>query len=335
VPKNHKYTVLRLEFETPVRFGTGRSASGLDSMSMTAASDQFFAAVCMEWIQLYDEDSLTEMIGNVQEGNIAFSSLFPWNQTIRLKPDLKTEIGPIAYYLPRPLVRGKKSVESDTQVKKKLRKVLWIEAEAMQDYLEFVKTGSGDPTSFQKSFGSEVVWDRVNTRSGADNELYRVAAWQFDRVIPWSKENKKKIIIDKKLLEQRVSGLYWIISCQDESMLKKLIEAANSLGYSGVGGKISSGLGKYIVWEDSLEDSVSGKAMLSYLDDKAAPIQMALGCVVPYTDEDFSIMQDVETSYLLVSRTGFTSSADFCDWLTFSSVIESICSASFVFGRSI
>lgn len=309
MPRNSKYTAFRLCFDTPVRFGSGRSASGLDSSSMTADSDQFFAAVCQEWVSLYGASSLKELISTIIDEKLVFSGLFPWKQTFCLSNQKEESHEQVCYYLPRPLIRGKHSAVEGTQIKKTLRKISWIEASRLHQYLDFMKTGEGELGSFRDNFGTEVVWDRVNTRTGMDNQLYRVSAWKFDKKLPWNDPAVKRCATP---FRQTVSGLYWIVKSADEDMLFQLSEVVGSLGVSGIGGKVSSGLGKFTLVLEEFEQTESGKKLISYLNDSDAPVQMTLGSVIP-EEKDFETCQDDNSSYLLVERNGFTSSTAFCD----------------------
>lgn len=313
MPQNRNtYHAIRMEFETPVRFGSGHNASGLDSAMMSMTSDHFFAALCTEWVALYGTASLSELISQVDDQKIGFTGLFPWKQSMSLQPDGRNHIEPVRLFLPRPLVRGQKSARGDTQVKKKMRKIPWIEAEAMKSYMQFIKTGEDNPSRYQESFGSEIIWDRVNTRSEKDNLLYRVAAFDFYRDRPWSAD-EMKMAKAGEVSKKVITGLYWLFYCRDPRLEQMIHDAIYSLGISGIGGKTSSGLGKYTTWDEDLDASPSGKALTGYLEDMDAPVQMALGTVVPQGKRDLEILSNPESSYLLVSRTGFTSSADFCD----------------------
>ncbi|NCC77523.1 MAG: hypothetical protein EOM08_13950, partial [Clostridia bacterium] len=100
MPSKLETVVFRLEFETPVRFGGGKGASGLDQAEMTASSDSIFAALCVEWLHLYGEESLRELVAKVSEGSLLFSSLMPWQQPLSCAVEPE-------YYLPRPLLNGR------------------------------------------------------------------------------------------------------------------------------------------------------------------------------------------------------------------------------------
>jgi len=99
VKSNLEYRVYRLEFETPIRFGSGKGASGLDKSDMTMSSDAFFSAVCIEWLNLYGLESMQTMIANVESDQLRISSLLPWQQTVGNGSQFEL-------YLPRPLLGG-------------------------------------------------------------------------------------------------------------------------------------------------------------------------------------------------------------------------------------
>jgi len=305
VPSKPETIVFRFEFETPVRFGGGKGASGLDQAAMTASSDSMFAALCLEWLQLHGEASLTELVNEVKNGHLQFSSLMPWH--LPLSQNAEPE-----YYLPRPLLSGQSAAgPRNTQIKKQLKQIPWIAASEMAKYLAFVRTGEGEPTAFRSAFGMEVAWDRVNTRTGGDPEPYRVVAWQFKRDYNQADGAKsQKTLRDQP---QMISGLYWIVRSESSQLLEQIREVLESLGQSGVGGKTSSGLGKFFLCNDQLNVSRSGRALESMLDDTSAPVQMLISTAAPDSDHDLATIEQPESRYLLVKREGFAASPAFVD----------------------
>jgi len=305
VPSKPEYRLFRLEFETPVRFGGGQGAAGLDYAEMTASSDSVFAAVCIEWLNLNGLESMRQLVEAVRQDNLLFSSLLPWQLPV-------SKAAQPEYYLPRPLLSGRIAAGSrNSQLKKQLKQLPCIAATAMDRYLTFVRTGEGDPLSFQASFATEVTWDRVNTRAGDDPLPYRVSSWQFNR---GQKPDPKRKPSDRLAEQTRMtSGLYWLVCATESQLLENLQTVLESLGVTGIGGKTSSGLGKFIVWDDQLEDSPSGKALLAMLENRTSGSQMLLGTVSPDPEQDLTVLRSQDSRYLLVSRDGFTASAAFCD----------------------
>ena len=299
------YRLYRLEFETPVRFGSGKGAAGLDKSEMALSSDSLFSAISLEWLSLFGLESMQRMILAAKSGQMMLSSLMPWQQPVGTKSQPE-------YYLPRPLLSGKIPLTNqNSQVKKQLKQVPWIAATAMSEYLRFVQAGEGSPLDFQATFGIEVAWDRVNTRSGNDPLPYRVSAFQFNR---GQKTNQLKKESDKLVQQSKmVSGLYLITAVSDQDLQKQFVTVLESIGHSGIGGKTSSGLGKYIIWDDCLDDNNSSLALKNMIRAEEAPVQMLISTVVPETDHDIDIIRKPESRYLLVKREGFTASASFCD----------------------
>lgn len=302
MPSEHECHILRLEFETPVRFGSGKGASGLDRAEMTVSSDSIISALCIEWINLYGSSDLDNLIAHIQDSRIAFTSLLPW-KAISGRDDS------IEYYLPRPFLSGHVADNvSGTSTKKLLKRIPWIASSQMDHYLNFVRTGQGSLDGFITSFGSEVVFDRVNTRTDSDPEPYKVAAWQFMRDERSSSRKAK----DK---EKRVqtSGLYMIVQSETQSVFDKVIRVFDSLGHTGIGGKTSSGLGKFSLWHESMESTISSRSLSGMLADRSAPVQMLLGTISPSSSHDLEILKSKDSRYLLVSRSGFPSSPMFRD----------------------
>lgn len=282
-----EYHLLRLNFATPVRFGDGKGAAGLDNSSMTASSDTVFSAICIEWIRMYGESDLAELISSVESSVFNLTSLMPWYQK---KED-------ISYYLPRPLLSGTSNSSEGTQIKKKLKKMNWIDASKMSDYLSFVKGEHSRLDDYDAGFGAEAVWDRVNTRSQDDPQPYIVSAFNF---------------INKDEIQ---TGLYLIIKCNDNSLYKKVLSVITSVGLSGIGGKVSSGLGKYSVIEDDLAVSKSGCALAEMLECNKPEVNMQLSSVLP-CEEEISELKNPESRYLLKSCQGFSGSERFVDSVT-------------------
>lgn len=93
-------------------------------------------------------------------------------------------------------------------------------------------------------------------------------------------------------------GLYVIVQYQDEEMLVLFEQTLRMLGLNGVGGKISSGLGKFDFQRCAVPD-----ALVHMLEDDSAPEQMLLGVALPDDEELEQVLCDA--SYKLVRRGGY------------------------------
>lgn len=285
---NPEYGLFRFHFLTPVRFGDGRGPSGLDGASMTLASDRFFAAFCTEWLALFGEEELGFLIDAVRSNQFLFSSLFPWKQN--------NQSDEYHYFLPKPhLSFFAKPDSAQPGLKKRLKDLKYIPAEQLSEYIGFLKGQAFDLQQLDIDFGMVQTIDRVNLRDNTEPLPYRVSSFRF---------------FDH---ETASCGLYWLYRLENESLLDSIRRTLDSLGLTGMGGKTSSGLGKYKTEWDLLEGSKSGSCLLEFLTDHMAGYQMALGSLCPEGDEDYACIRDPDSRYLLTSRGGFTSSDQFVD----------------------
>jgi len=286
VPSSPDIRLIRLRFNTPVRFGDGRGVSGLDGANMTLASDSFFSAVCIEWINLYGEQALGELLDAVSSGSLSFSSLLPWRQA---STDLEA-----SYYLPKPLL-SPQATSYAPSAKKQLKKLSFIAADQISHYIAYLTRGEGSPELFSAEFGMPVTYDRVGIRDNEQPLPYRVTAWRF---------------FDD---EQVTCGLYWLVAVSDRSLQTRLIRTVCSLGVTGIGGKTSSGYGTFVPEHMDLAHGSSAQAIRSMLNCPNAHWYMALGSVIPDIQVDLVILQNADSRYLLASRSGFPASAAYVD----------------------
>jgi len=109
------------------------------------------------------------------------------------------------------------------------------------------------------------------------------------------------------------SGLYLLLKIneKDFDLIKSLIY---SLGYSGIGGKVSCGLGKYEIqdcFEIAKEDKL--KKFDEHLNNKKNPSFMTLSVCFPKQDELEQAHENA--NYMLLKRSGFVQSAKYSDTL--------------------
>ncbi|NLV85530.1 MAG: hypothetical protein GXY60_13285 [Spirochaetales bacterium] len=281
--------LIRLRFNTPVRFGDGRGVSGLNGANMTLSSDSFFSAVCIEWTNLYGEQSLGELLDAVSSGSLSFSSLLPWRQA-STDPEA-------TYFLPKPLLSPLATTYAPS-IKKKLKKISFIAADQISHYIAYLMRGEGSPELFSAEFGMPVTYDRVGIRDNEQPLPYRVTAWRF-------------------FDDERIAcGLYWLVAISDRSLQVRLLKTVRSLGVTGIGGKTSSGYGTFVSEHTDLVHSSSAQAISSMLNHPNARWHMALGSVIPDIHTDLVILQNADSRYLLSSRSGFPASASYVDATT-------------------
>lgn len=211
-----KTHIYKFKFKTEVHFGDGSLAGTASSFH----ADTLFSALCFEAIKMGRLDEFVNLCFNHK---LSFSDAFPFKKD-RL-------------YLPKPLVSRKRDPDAvpselDVANRKKLKKLHYIAVDLFQDYLNgkdiFEKNDLSD-------FGKASSRSKNCIRSdGEDVEPYHVGTFRFNEDC----------------------GLYVIARYEDDSILPLTDELFTSLSYSGIGGKRTSGYGKFDVKSVKADQSI-------------------------------------------------------------------------------
>lgn len=280
------YEIMLLRFTAAVHFGSAHDGGGLEEAVMTAQADTFYSALCREAAD-QGEGTLARLVDAVDTGRLLFSSLLPWYDR-----------GGGAYelYLPRPMtaISSKQKEEPSLEEaraasseRKKLKKRGFIRASEMKAYRDGLARGKNLITD-EPDFGAMAEDVHFNGRT---RKPYTVASWYF----------------------APEAGLYIILSLdgnEDEwDWFRSIVE---SLGRSGIGGRRSSGLGKFrLEDEPAFLDATfplyteDDKALAAMLSDEAASVQMTLSAVLPAKED---IPEAAQGTGKLLRRSGFASS---------------------------
>lgn len=280
------YYIFTLKFLTPVHFGDTANGGSLDKFSLQCSADTLFAALCNEAANK-GSDAVETLVKKTVEGKIVFSSLFPYCRTV--DDDLY-------FYLPKPLLKleqdEQQSAKSFEEIKqlatklKKQKKSTYIRASQINSLLE---SGSSDRQFAVPEFAAPLVAGRVALREEKPLPYY-VGSYVFSEH----------------------SGLYFILGVEHEEEFTLIKELLLSLGYSGIGGKRSSGYGKFELADDELElfddggvyDDDTAIALMLY--NEKSKYQMCLAPVCPKADELAVVKQG---RYKLIKRGGFITSS--------------------------
>lgn len=278
-----KYYLFQLKFTSPVHFGDTSNGGGLEKSGMHMCADTFFSALCCEMADMQEFNLMQEFVSSIRERKMLLSDLLPY------KMDSK---GNTFLYLPRPIqsssIISKGETLSDMRrlsaYNKKLKKLEYIRASKLMDYC----AASSNNQSYEIDdvvFGNSTIVERVNCRG--------------DEPLPYY---VKQFTFDKK------AGLYGILGADDDSTVDFVQKLLVSLGYSGIGGKRSSGYGHFELLDDILPLSeadyyVDAVVIAKMLADEKASHQMNISILYP-EKKDFSIVQ--EGSYRIKKRSGFT-----------------------------
>ena len=280
------YYIFTLKFLTPVHFGDTANGGSLDKFSVQCSADTLFAALGNEAANK-GSDAVETLVKKTVEGKIVFSSLFPYCRTV--DDDLY-------FYLPKPLLKleqdEQQSAKSFEEIKqlatklKKQKKSTYIRASQINSLLE---SGSSDRQFAVPEFAAPLVAGRVALREEKPLPYY-VGSYVFSEH----------------------SGLYFILGVEHEEEFTLIKELLLSLGYSGIGGKRSSGYGKFELADDELElfddggvyDDDTAIALMLY--NEKSKYQMCLAPVCPKADELAVVKQGRNK---LIKRGGFITSS--------------------------
>ncbi|MBQ9763067.1 MAG: type III-A CRISPR-associated RAMP protein Csm4 [Phascolarctobacterium sp.] len=281
-----KYYLFTLKFLTPVHFGDTGNGGNLERVSMTCSADTFFSALCSE-AALVSKNCVETLVEKFAGRKICISSLFPFYQA----EDEELEL-----YLPKPLYRMNvevADVKSFNDMKlaatkmKKLKNTTYVRASELVGLLDAVK--NNEEYNYELPvFATKMNSERVNKRM--DEPLpYFVGSYVFSRN----------------------AGLYFVLGLENEEDLDEVQELITQLGLSGIGGKRSSGYGKFELGEDYIElDAEFGIydddiALANMLENENAQLQMCIAPVKPNV-EDVDVIK--EGFYKLLRRSGFIAS---------------------------
>ena len=274
------YYIFTLKFLTPVHFGDTANGGSLDKFSLQCSADTLFAALCNEAANK-GSNTVETLVKKTAEGKIVFSSLFPY---------WRTADDDLYFYLPKPLLKleqeEQQSAKSFEEIKqlatklKKQKKSTYIRASQINSLLE---SGGSDRQFAVPEFAAPLVAGRVALREEKPLPYY-VGSYVFSEH----------------------SGLYFILGVEHEEEFTFIKDLLLSLGYSGIGGKRSSGYGKFELADNDLMLYNDGTAIALMLYNEKSKYQMCLAPVCPRVDEIDVVKQG---SYKLIKRGGFIASS--------------------------
>ena len=247
------YVIYPLAFDTAVHFAAAGRGGRLDEAGAEYGADPLFSALCAELAAVGEMDALTRLHARVAARELLFSDLLPWRVDAA---------GEMEFYVPRPVLRIEGTGEpranfaetcSRATERKKQKSMKYLRASQMADYVTAMRTGA--PFSSVAEFGTASLRQRVNTRA-AEPLPYYVGQFDF----------------------HRDAGLYLLASVRHAEDVDFLRDLLTWLGLSGLGGKRTSGFGKFHMAEDEL-------ALYAMLHAADAPWQMTIAPVVPTVEE--------------------------------------------------
>ena len=197
----------QLQFNTPVHFGGSDSALSLYSSEDHFRADTLFSALCHTAMQMHGAAGPERLLNLARSGGLVLSDSMPWQGE--------------QFYLPKPCYTVQTERELPADKRKVIKKLAWIPVAAFDDYCSAMTGG----TFFEcapVTFGHAVESTKAAVPDLMDAKPFPVGLYRFN-------EN---------------AGLYFLAMCEDDVFLSELVTA---LGYSGIGGKVTAGYGKFTV----------------------------------------------------------------------------------------
>lgn len=238
----------------------------LDSSAYTFMADRLFSALYIEALKYGSADKLYAAANN---GYLLISDGLPY-----IVDNL---------YIPKPVIRVNSGSESNSVIKKAFKKLSYIPIDKIDEYLN----GSLDPGAENKAMdqlGRYADTTRAAVRSGTEDTLpYRVGTYSFCNG----------------------SGLYIIVGAADDEVSVMMDGLVRSLGYTGIGGKVSSGLGKFSVSAENIPAELLERFIGRYDRYITLAVSMAKNdCLEAALNN---------AGYMLVRRGGFVGSQKYSD----------------------
>lgn len=259
-----KYHIYKFHFNTAIHIGNGSLTDGEN----TICADTLFSGLCHQAVKYGGQEYIDILVANAKNGNLLFSDMLPY-------------IGD-QLYIPKPLCPVKSEQDGDSVQKKKFKKIKFIPVHGINTYL----SGKFDPEKEIANFKELGVFEMRTMSSSIDEE---------------KSKNGDMLPYDVGIYKFKSgNGLYIIAGFADENTQEQFDILLNHLSYSGIGGKRSSGFGRF-----TFEKTDVPNELLSRITNISNRV-ITLSTSMAIDEELENVIQGAY--YLLVKRSGFVSS---------------------------
>ena len=277
--------IIKFKFLTPVHFGDIEQRSNLSSTDFLLQSDSVFSALCNEAFKLYGQKGVDRLL-DIANGDFELSSMLPFYND--------------NYFLPKPLVvynynnNASYEKDSDMNYKKKLKKLKFLKISNFSYYNECGLNNKNIDVdkliNDTQNFGVFSVVQKVKTsRVGEDSLPYHLGVFTYN-------EN---------------SGAYVVLRIGNKDDIDFISNLFAGLTFSGLGGRRSSGYGKFSYEIIELCNTRNNDLeILNKLLNMKSKRYMTLSLFLPSVLDDEFLKNSY---YTLVRRSGFIDSANFSD----------------------
>jgi CRISPR-associated protein Csm4 len=252
-----------------LRFTTGVhiGESDIEDSSMTIHADTIFSALCIEALKVGGQEMLDKFYNMTKSDRIRISDALPYKGS--------------SLYVPKPVMQIKSGDEGNSADKKQFKKMKYIPVDMIEEYV----TGRLDAKAVNdefKDFGRRELRTLASIKGEEETRPYRVGLYHFEQGC----------------------GLYIIAGCADEESRMLTADLLESLQYDGIGGKRSSGMGKFELLSAGMPETLKNR-----LGDGASEKYMTLSVCMSEENELKDILNNA--SYTLVRRGGFAASGTY------------------------
>lgn len=259
------YKLYKLTFLNGIHIGK----NSLSDTEMSICADTVFSAMCHEMIKK-GQDEFDKFIKKIFDGAIIISDMLPYYCN--------------SYYIPKPMLKiENKSVQADLSLRKSYKKLAYVALESLDDYINGSLDVVYENDVFANDIGNKTIRTCVSINGEEEPVPYNVATYHF----------------------KDFSGLYMMAGFENEDDVSIIDECMTALGYSGIGGKRKSGLGRFTWSEGKITQEISNRLINS------ADKYISISCCLPKADEMEKALD--EGSYLLIKRSGFVTSDNYAD----------------------
>ena len=237
-------------------------AGGLTTTSDTLMADTVFSALCTEAAKAGTDPS--SFIDAVRDGRLRISDALPF-------------IGD-RFYVPKPLAEITSDKEGDSSIKKALKRLPFIPVDCLEEYMNGMLNIIEEADIFQKCLGQEYLVEKAAVETGEETRPYAVDLYRY----------------------YEGSGLYICLGYKKDDDYYLFSDLLEILSYAGIGGKISSGYGRF-----TAVPIVPSKEFAKRLEGKNWKQYLSLSVCLPGREELDGVMQDANVR--LCKRSGWVS----------------------------
>lgn len=247
-------------------------ATSLETADFVIRADTFFSALCHTALDLFGEEGIERLYNAAKSGEFRISDTLPYKDG--------------KLYIPKPNISIKRENVLSNDERKAFRKISHLPILLLDKYL----AGALKPQEADCDFCIQYVVDKVNLRNPKKSEPYSVALVDFH-------DN---------------CGLSVIVGYEDKDFLEVVKRLIIHLGIGGIGGKVSSGYGKFDVAEVvELKESAEEQYMIlnEMLTGTDSDFHILISTALPRDEELDSAMQGA--TFGMTRRGGFVQSVSY------------------------